>query len=148
MVMVVKHCEYNKIRQKPKKRKKKSRRGGWGLGWKDRQLILLSECVATADQMPGCSSPCGHPCRALGMLEWDTCGHTLAILTGCTNSSPGPQGNGHQDLGHEVRPFVPLLVPSPQSADDRSGAAAQGPVTEDTPLWVLHCQSSLIFTSR
>ena len=91
--------------------------------------------------------PVGTWCQALGLLEWDTCGHTLAILTGYTDSCPGPQGIGHQDLGHEVGLFVPLLVPSPQSADDSSGPAAQHPVIEDTPLWLLHCQSSLIFRS-
>lgn len=68
------------------------------------------------------------------------CGHTLAVLTGCTSSSPGPWGNG-QDLGHEAGLFVPLLVPSLLSGDSSSGVAAQCPVIGPLPQ-VLQCQGS------
>ena len=76
----------------------------------ERQAVnSSSECVTTADQMPGCPFPCRHLCLALGLLEWDTCGRALAVQV----ALQAPQGNGHQDLGHEVGPFVPLLCPLP-----------------------------------
>ena len=74
------HCKYNKEKKKNFKRKQGKER--------DRQLIPLSKCITTANQMPGCPFLCGPLCPAL----WDTCGCALAILSRCTERSPAPRG--------------------------------------------------------
>ena len=73
---------------------------GSGLERKALSFILLFKCGTAANQMPQCPCSVDIFYQTPGLLESDTCGHTLDILVDCTNSSPASPGGNGQDLGH------------------------------------------------
>ena len=115
------HCKYNKEKKKNFKRKQGKER--------DRQLIPLSKCITTANQMPGCPFLCGPLCPAL----WDTCSNGTPVAVPwpfCLGVQRDLQPPG--EWSSRFRPWSgavsPPSLPCPQSPDE-------APVPQPGTLW-------------